>query len=102
MPTFEVGSRKHIKKKREYRVRTTCVYIGVQSERVKGFDRQAESTATQTLASCVLLLLLVVLLLFWCGGRTATAVDVVHQSVQVVAAPAARKKLFLLDETCEM
>ena len=60
--------------KKEYssRVLTTNVYVRVQ--RVQGLDRQAELTATLTLASCVLHLLL----LLCCGRRTA-AVDVVHQ-----------------------
>ena len=76
----------------------TYVYVRVQ--RVQGLDRQAERTATLTPASCVLLLLLLLLL---CCGRRTSAVDVVHQSsTVVVVAPVTRKKLFLLDKTCEM
>ena len=68
VPRWEAGN---IPKERVQGTYYTCVYVRV--ERVQGLDRQAERTATLTLASCFLLLLLL------CCGRRTAAVDVVHQ-----------------------
>ena len=71
----------------------------VRAQRVQGLDRQAERTATLTLASCVLPLLLLLLLLFCC--KRSFAVDRCRTTV-VVMAPATRSALSLLDTTWQV
>ena len=78
-------------------MKKTSTYVYVRVQRVQGLDRQAERTATLTLASCVLLLLLLC-----CGRRTVAVDQMSYISTRLVVEPVAKKKLFLLDKTCEI